>query len=135
MQADQSDFIFAKGSIKAMLTNLQAHEFADLWIQSWNSHDLESILSHYTDDFEMSSPAIIDTMGEASGKLKGKEIIQRYWSKALVKYPELHFEKLHVLVGANSVTIIYNGVLGLSAEVFHFNTRGDIYAAYAHYDF
>lgn len=117
-----------------MMNRQQAHEFADHWIESWNSHDLELILSHYTDDFEMSSPVIIDTMGEPSGKLKGKEVIRVYWSKALAKYPELHFEKLHVLVGASSVTIIYNGVRGLSAEVFQFNNSGEIYAAYAHYD-
>lgn len=111
-----------------------ADEFAKHWIEAWNSHDLDAILSHYTDDFEMSSPVIVGTMDEPSGKLKGKEIIRAYWSKALAKYPDLHFEKLHVLVGVCSVTIIYNGVRGLSAEVFHFNSQAKIYAAYAHYD-
>ena len=111
-----------------------AREFADHWIESWNSHDLDKILSHYTDDFEMSSPVIIKTMGEPSGKLKGKDKVRAYWSKALNKYPQLNFEKQHVLVGANSVTIIYNGVSGLSAEVFHFNPSGKVNAAYAHYN-
>lgn len=111
----------------------RANQFADHWIGAWNSHDLEAILSHYTDDFEMSSPVIIEAMSEPSGMLKGKEIIRIYWSKALIKYPGLHFEKLHVLAGANSVTIIYHGVRGLSAEVFHFNQSGKVHAAYAHY--
>ena len=112
----------------------QANEFAEHWIQSWNSHDLNEIMSHYTDDFEMSSPVIIQSMNEPSGKLRGKDIIRVYWSKALAKYPTLHFEKLNVLLGVNSVTIIYNGVRGLSAEVFHFNASGKVNAAYAHYD-
>jgi hypothetical protein len=111
----------------------QAEKFADHWIDAWNSHDLESILSHYTDDFEMSSPVIVEAMGEPSGTLKGKDIIRVYWSKSLGKYPDLHFEKLNVLVGASSVTIIYNGVRGLSAEMFHFNDTGKVGAAYAHY--
>ena len=111
-----------------------ANEFANHWIESWNSHDLERILSHYTDDFEMSSPVIISSMNEPSGKLKGKESIRAYWSKALATYPNLRFEKLHVLVGVGSVTIIYNGVRGLSAEVFHFNEQAKVRAAYAHYD-
>jgi len=111
-----------------------ANTFANHWIESWNSHDLEEILSHYADDFEMSSPVIISSMGEPSGKLKGKEIIRVYWSKSLARYPDLHFEKLHVLVGSGSVTIIYNGVRGLSAEVFHFNEQGKVHAAQAHYD-
>lgn len=116
-----------------MIDSPLANEFANHWIEAWNSHDLDAILSHYTDDFEMSSPVIIGTMNEPSGKLKGKKIIRNYWSKALAKYPDLHFEKLHVLAGVDSVTIIYNGVRGLSAEVFHFNSQGKVYAAYAHY--
>jgi aryl-phospho-beta-D-glucosidase BglC (GH1 family) len=112
----------------------RANEFAEHWIHSWNSHDLDEIMSHYTDDFEMSSPVIIQSMNEPSGKLRGKDIIRVYWSKALEKYPQLHFEKLNVLLGVNSVTIIYNGVRGLSAEVFHFNASGKVHAAYAHYD-
>jgi ketosteroid isomerase-like protein len=111
----------------------QAEGFAEEWISAWNSHDLDRILSHYEDDFEMSSPVIVDSMGEPSGRLRGKEQISIYWGKALGRYPELHFEKLHVLTGANSVTIIYNGVRGLSAEVFHFTETGKVSSAYAHY--
>lgn len=44
-----------------------------LTIDSWNSHDLDRILSHYSDDFEMSAPFIIRILGESSGVLKGKE--------------------------------------------------------------
>lgn len=117
-----------------MMKSTAANEFADHWIKAWNSHDLDEILSHYTDDFEMSSPVIIGSMGEPSGKLKGKEIIRVYWARALARYPDLSFEKLHVLEGVGSVTIIYNGVRGLSAEVFHFNKQGKVYKAYAHYD-
>ena len=111
----------------------QAEEFAAEWISAWNSHDLDRILSHYEDDFEMSSPVIVQTMNQPSGRLKGKEQISSYWAKALARYPDLLFEKLHVLAGANSVTIVYNGVRGLSAEVFHFSGTGKVSSAYAHY--
>ncbi len=111
----------------------QAEDFADDWISAWNAHDLERILSHYEDDFEMSSPVIVEAMNEPSGTLKGKQAISEYWSRALEKYPDLVFEKRHVLLGANSVTIIYNGVRGLSAEVFHFSGTGKVSSAYAHY--
>jgi ketosteroid isomerase-like protein len=111
----------------------QAEEFAAEWISAWNSHDLDRILAHYEDDFEMSSPVIVQTMNEPSGRLKGKELISKYWAKALDRYPDLLFEKLHVLAGANSVTIVYNGVRGLSAEVFHFSGTGKVSSAHAHY--
>lgn len=116
-----------------MMDTEQANVFADHWINAWNTRDMEKILSHYSDDFEMSSPAIIGSMGEPSGTLKGKENIRAYWAKAFEKYPSFNFEKLNVLVGSNSVTIIYNGHLGLSAESFHFNPAGKVHAAYAHY--
>jgi hypothetical protein len=116
-----------------MMNAEQANEFAEHRIHAWNAHDMEMILSHYTDDFEMSSPVIIDAMSEPSGTLKGKENIRAYWSKAFEKYPNLKFEKLHVLVGSNSVTIIYNGVRGLSAEAFDFYRVGEVHVAFADY--
>jgi hypothetical protein len=112
----------------------RAEQFAEAWIAAWNSHDLRRILSHYEDDFEMSSPAIIKITGEGSGTLKGKSAVSAYWSTALEKYPELNFKLLHVLRGANSLTLIYEGVLGLSAEVFHFGVDGLVNKAFAHYD-
>jgi len=112
----------------------QAQAFAQEWVAAWNARDLGRILSHYEDDFEMSSPAIVKLMGEPSGTLKGKEKIGEYWAGALEKYPHLRFELRHVLRGAGSVTLIYDGVLGLSAEVFHFGPAGKVAQAFAHYD-
>ena len=39
-----------------------ANLFAADWIDAWNSHDLERILGHYSDDFEMCSPLIVERM-------------------------------------------------------------------------
>ena len=33
-----------------------AYKFTEDWIASWNSHDIESILEHYTEDFTIESP-------------------------------------------------------------------------------
>ena len=46
-----------------------ALHFAEDWIASWNSHDLDRILAHYTEDFEMSSPLIVQLMGEPSAEV------------------------------------------------------------------
>ena len=116
-----------------MLDKAFADHFAADWIDAWNKHDLDHILSHYADDFEMSSPVIIAVAGVPSGILKGKENVGAYWAKALPLAPELHFELLTTLVGVNSITLYYQGVRGLSAEVFHFNQYGKVSKAYAHY--
>lgn len=91
------------------------------------------MLSHYADDFEMSSPVIIKVAGEPSGSLKGKEAVGAYWAKALQLVPNLRFELIATLVGVNSVTLYYHGVSGPAAEVFHFDQAGKVTRAYAHY--
>ncbi|MFZ3087416.1 MAG: nuclear transport factor 2 family protein [Methylotenera sp.] len=116
-----------------MLDNTFVNHFAADWIDSWNKHDLERVLSHYSDDFEMTSPVIIKVAGEPSGTLKGKQAVGAYWAKALQLFPGLHFELVAALAGVNSITLYYNGVSGPAAEVFHFNQDGKVAKAYAHY--
>lgn len=116
-----------------MLDRKFAEHFAAAGIAAWNSHDLEQILAHYTDDFEMSSPVIAQIAGEPSGKLKGKKAIDTYWARALELQPTLRFELSEVLVGAGSVTLCYLGPRGKSAEVFFFDDEGMVIKAAAHY--
>jgi len=110
-----------------------AERFGKEWVAAWNAHDLDRVLSHYEDDFEMSSPIIRSLMGEASGKLKGKPAVRAYWAKALKTIPSLRFELLTVLAGVNSVTLYYKGHSGLAAEVLQFSPSGKVSRAFAHY--
>ena len=117
-----------------MINDKWAKDFAEEWIDSWNEHDLERIFSHYTDDFEMSSPFIVQRMKEPSGILKGKENIRPYWEIGLAQTPPLHFELSNVLVGANSITILYTNQIGiLVSEVLFFNADGKAAQGFAHY--
>ena len=110
-----------------------AEKFSKEWVKAWNSHDIDKILSHYTEDFEMSSPLIVSRMGITSGTLKGKEAVRKYWCLGLKKQPDLHFEFVNVCLGVNSITINYKGPNGLSAEIIFLNHEGKAYRAYAHY--
>lgn len=117
-----------------MLTKEFADHFATEWIASWNSHDLNRILAHYTDDFQMSSPRIVTIAGEPSGTLRGKAAIGAYWQKALALIPDLHFELQTTLLGVDSITLYYRGVRGgLAAEVFFFDAEQRVFKACAHY--
>jgi ketosteroid isomerase-like protein len=115
------------------MTNEFAKRFATDWIEAWNSHDLYKILSHYADDFEMSSPYIRQIAGEPSGMLKGKAQVAAYWAQALQQIPDLHFELLNTLAGVDSLVIYYQGVKGAAAEVLHFDSADKVIKAYAHY--
>ena len=110
-----------------------AERFAAEWIAAWNSHDLDCVLAHYEDDFEMHSPLIPVMVGEPSGRLQGKAAVGAYWAKALRTLPNLRFELVTVLSGVDSVTVCYKGHRGMSAEVLHIGSSGKVRAAYAHY--
>jgi hypothetical protein len=118
-----------------MIAKSDARKFAEEWIAAWNGHDLERVLSHYTEDFEMSSPFIAAFAGEPSGTLKGKARVGAYWKNALERLPDLQFELLQVFTGVTTVTIYYRAVMGkLATEVFFLDDEGKARKALAHYD-
>lgn len=111
-----------------------AEHFAADWIDAWTAHDVERILSHYADDFEMTSPVIVQVTGEPSGTLRGKAAVGGYWRKALGLIPDLQFELISVLTGVDTITLCYKGARGgLAAEVFHFGSDNRVVRATAHY--
>jgi hypothetical protein len=82
-------------------------------------HALERVLAHYADDFEMTSPLIVQRLGIASGKLKGKEAVRRYWAQGLASTAQLRFELRGVAVGVNSMAIIYESATLARSVVDH----------------
>ncbi|WP_374089869.1 nuclear transport factor 2 family protein [Methylomicrobium lacus] len=116
-----------------MIDKQFAEHFAHDWIDSWNSHDIDRILAHYSNQFEMSSPIIAQIAGEPSGTLQGKEAVGAYWRKALALIPDLRFELLALLTGVDSITLYYRSPRGLAAEVLHFGPDRKVVKAYAHY--
>jgi hypothetical protein len=94
-------------------------------VDAWNAHDLERVLAHYADDFEMTSPLIVERMGMTSGSLKGKGAIRLYWGQGLAAAPQLHFELLNVMVGVRAIAIVYRSMTAkrLVVERIEFDER------------
>ena len=110
-----------------MIDPAWAESFAREWVEAWNSHDLERIFAHYVDDFEMSSPLIVERMKEPSGVLRGKIAIRPYWTWALERQPPLEFELLGVFVGADKIGVHYRSVgRRLAVEVLTFNAARQV---------
>lgn len=111
-----------------------AQEFADEWIAAWNALDLDRVLSHYSDDFEMISPLIIKT-GEPSGSLKGKSKVEAYWRAALEKLPAgAQFELIAVTQGVDGIVLVYRSFNGqLATEYAQFGDDGKVVRAAAYY--
>ncbi|TDW51491.1 SnoaL-like protein [Flavobacterium sp. 270] len=113
---------------------MNANKFAEEWIKSWNSHDLEDVMKHYTDDLEITTPMIKLAGGIESGSLSGKENVKEYWAKALAKFPDLKFELIDVTSGVNSVALYYKSIMDKKAvEVMFFNENGLVNKMIAHY--
>lgn len=118
-----------------MLSDAFAKQFADDWVSAWNAHDLDAILSHYADDFTMTSPMLMQMGISTTGYLQGKPATRAYWQKALQLMPDLRFGVISVLRGVQSLTLYYKGARGrFAAEVFFFNAQGQVTQAFAHYE-
>jgi ketosteroid isomerase-like protein len=113
---------------------MDVKHFAEEWIAAWNSHDMERILAHYSDDIEITTPMIKLATGGAEDSLKGIEAVRAYWQKALDRIPDLHFELIDVTSGVNSVALYYHSVMNKrSVEVMFFNEEGKVKRMFAHY--
>ena len=109
-------------------------KFAEDWIASWNSHNLERILSHYAEDIQITTPMIKHYLGVDTGSIKGKSAVADYWQKALEKIPDLHFELYECTIGVDSVALYYKSVMNKKAiEVMFFNENGEVNKMFAHY--
>lgn len=95
-----------------MLTEAAARKFALEWVEAWNSHDLEIILSHYAPGVVLTSPVAVEVLKDPSGTVTGKEALRRYFQRGLEVYPNLKFELQDVLLGLSSVVLYYQNQKG-----------------------
>jgi ketosteroid isomerase-like protein len=87
-------------------------EFAQQWLTAWNSHDVEAVLGHFTDDVVFRSPAAPQLLADSDGVIRGKDELRRYWTLALEKIPDLRFELLGVYRGVDALVLHYRNQKG-----------------------
>ena len=106
--------------------------FAKEWTAAWNSHDLDRILSHYSDDVTVVSPIAKRITGNA--EIVGKEALRAYFAKGLEVYLDLHFRLTGVFAGEESVVLCYENQAGVAAaEFMQFDSDGKVVNMRAHY--
>ena len=69
-------------------------EFAHDWIESWNAHDLDRIMSHYADNVTLTSGKVQQVLGQEGGAVRGKANLRAYFEKRLAMPPKVHFERV-----------------------------------------
>lgn len=117
-----------------MLTKQQAHQLAEQWIQAWNSHNLDEIMSHYEEDVVLVSPVAAKILNNPLGTVKGKEAVRDYFKKGLEVYPDLKFELIDVMWGLSSVVFYYMNQEGTKVgEFVELDSTGKIIKVIANY--
>ena len=99
-----------------------AETFASQWLDAWNAHDLDAILSHFSEEVTFTSPIARQIVDGSDGVVRGKPALRSYWHEGLRRSPELHFEIEGLYVGVNTLVIHYrNHSGGLVNEVLTFD--------------
>jgi ketosteroid isomerase-like protein len=118
-----------------VLTKEQAQTFAEEWVQAFNCHDLEQILSHYHEDVLLVSPIAARILNDPTGTVQGKTELQAYFQKGLAAYPDLKFELLDVMWGISSVVLYYVNQQGTkSGELMEIDATGQVTKVIANYN-
>jgi hypothetical protein len=108
-------------------------DFEREWIEAWNAHDLDRILSHYRDDVRFLSP-IAARFGAPHGELRGRRALREYFARGLATYPALQFQPIAAFGGIRSIALYYRSVENRAAiEVMDLDARGQVRGAAAHY--
>jgi ketosteroid isomerase-like protein len=101
------------------------HPFADAWVRTWNAHDVEAVLEHFSDDVVFTSPVAARVVPESGGVVRGKTALRDYWTTALAQQPDLQFELVDVYRGESTLVINYRNHRGqLVNEVLTFDADG-----------
>lgn len=112
----------------------QAKKFASDWLDAWNNHDIERIVSHYESKLEFKSPLIFERYPSSKGVISDSEKLREYFSIGLAKNPELRFRLLDVLLGTDGIILYYeNAKGGHTAELFEFGKNEKIVRSASYY--
>ncbi len=116
------------------MTDQQATAIAHAWIDAWNSHDIERILSHYGDTVQLTSPLVERILGPGRSMVHGKDALRAYFLRGLETYPHLLFRFQGAYPGESSLVVQYESVRGLrAAEFMRLDGMGRACEVVAHY--
>ena len=117
-----------------MLTAEEAREFAKHWVEAWNSHNLDEIMSHYAAEAILVSPVAAKILSDPSGTVEGKEAIRAYFKRGLEAYPNLEFDLIDVMWGLSSVVLYYvNQKATKTAEFMEIDAERKVIRVVANY--
>jgi len=121
-------------SASYLMTEDEARSFAADWIEAWNSHDLDRIMTHYAEDLVLVSPVAAQLLNDPAGMIRGKDSLREYFQKGLNAFPQLRFDLIEVMRGLSSIVLYYKNQKGTkSGEFMELNPQRKITRVVANY--
>ena len=82
-------------------------EIAKKWLDAFNGHDVEGILSLYSDQAEHYSPKLKVQQPGTKGLIKGKDALRSWWKDSFDRLPSLQYEIIQLTPFDNRVFMEY----------------------------
>jgi ketosteroid isomerase-like protein len=80
---------------------------AQAWIDAFNAHDLERLLSLYAEDARHTSPKLRAKHPTMGGAIQGKPALREWWADAMQRLPNLHYALESVTANDERVFVEY----------------------------
>lgn len=80
---------------------------ATRWFAAFNAHDLDALLSLYTEDAEHYSPKLKARRPETKGLVRGKAALRDWWRDAFERLPSLRYEVVKLTADDEQVFMEY----------------------------
>jgi len=77
------------------------------WIDAWNSHDLERILAHYSQDIVFEVETAKTRWNSPDGKLRGIAELRKHFALGLQLAPTLNFRLEQVFLSPSGCAVLY----------------------------
>ncbi len=90
---------------------MTSSEIASKWLQAFNQHSLEDLLSLYADNAEHFSPKLKIRKPETKGLIIGKQAMREWWQDAFDRLPELTYLERTITADSNRVFMEYTRVV------------------------
>ncbi len=85
----------------------ECKQIALSWIDAFNQHDLDKLLSLYDDQAVHFSPKLLERKPETGGWIKGKSALSTWWQDAFERLPSLNYRATNFIVQENAVFLEY----------------------------
>jgi ketosteroid isomerase-like protein len=91
----------------------RATRIAQEWLDAWNAHDPERVVSHFANNVIVVSPMLEQLRPNSKGVLGGKRAVLDYYIDGLAASGDLRFELVEVCAGVTEVVIVYRNHRGV----------------------